>query len=86
MSAKKAEDKSQDQGMGRGGGRGGKIKPNYAKRIRETGNLAKGLRALPHAFVEIDHEIFSAVILLLTDSRKIIVSCESMCTEYWLTT
>ena len=37
---------------------------------------------------EIDHEIFSMVILYLPliQERKLSVTCERMCTEYWLTT
>ena len=36
--------------------------------------------------VEIDHEIFSTVILslLLIQEGKLSVTCERMCTEYWL--
>ena len=36
---------------------------------------------LSHAFVEIDHEIISMVILLLIQE----VTNESMCRKYWLT-
>ena len=41
----------------------------------------------PHSYVEIDHEIFSTVIhsLPLIQEGKLLVSCERMCTEYWLT-
>ena len=41
----------------------------------------------PHSFVEIDHEIFSTVILSLPliQEGKLSVTCERMCTEYWLT-
>ena len=40
-----------------------------------------------HSFVEIDHEIFSTAILSLPLSQegKLSVTCERMCTEYWLT-
>ena len=40
-----------------------------------------------HSFVEIDHEIFSTVIvsLPLIQEGKLSVTCERMCTEYWLT-
>ena len=40
-----------------------------------------------HSFVEIDHEIFSMVILSLPliQEGKLSVTCERMCTEYWLT-
>ena len=40
-----------------------------------------------HSFVEIDHEIFSTVILSLPliQEGKLSVTCERMCTEYWLT-
>ena len=42
-----------------------------------------------HTFVEIDHEIISmAIILLSPDSRRVgllSVTSESMCTNYWLT-
>ena len=39
-----------------------------------------------HSFAEIDHEIFSTVILslLLIQEGKLSVTCERMCTEYWL--
>ena len=41
----------------------------------------------PHKFVEIDHDIFSTVSLLLTliPEGLLSVTSESMCTEYWLT-
>ena len=41
----------------------------------------------PAPFVEIDHEIFSTVILSLPliQEGKLSVTCEGMCTEYWLT-
>ena len=40
-----------------------------------------------HSFVEIDHEIFSLVILslLLIQEGKLSVTCKRICTEYWLT-
>ena len=40
-----------------------------------------------HSFVEIDHEIFSSVILSLPliQEEQISVSGERMCTVYWLT-
>ena len=40
-----------------------------------------------HSFVDIDHEIFSTVIvsLPLIQEGKLSVTCERMCTEYWLT-
>ena len=40
-----------------------------------------------HSFVEIDHEIFSTVILSLPliQEGKLSVTCGRMCTEYWLT-
>ena len=43
--------------------------------------------AQPHTFIEIDHEIFSTVILLLRLIQKglLSVTIESMCTEYCLT-
>ena len=42
--------------------------------------------ARPHTFVEIDHEIFSTVILLLAPIQEglLSVTSESMHTEYWL--
>ena len=45
------------------------------------------IRAQPHTFVEIDHEIFSMVILLLPQIEDGLLSDanESMWTEYWLT-
>ena len=41
----------------------------------------------PHSFVEIDHEIFSMVILSLSliQEGKLSVTSKRMCTEYWLT-
>ena len=41
----------------------------------------------PHSLVEIDHEIFSTVILSLPQIQegKLSVTCERMFTEYWLT-
>ena len=41
----------------------------------------------PHSFIEIDHEIFSTVILSLPliQEGKLSVTCERMCTECWLT-
>ena len=40
-----------------------------------------------HSFLEIDHKIFSMVILslLLIQEGKLSVTCEEICTEYWLT-
>ena len=40
----------------------------------------------PHSFVEIDHEICSTVILSLPliQEGRLSVTCERMCTEYWL--
>ena len=40
-----------------------------------------------HTFVEIDHEIFSLVILLLPLIKEglLSVTSDSICTEYWLT-
>ena len=40
-----------------------------------------------HSFVEIDHEIFSTVILSLPliQEGSSSVTCKRMCTEYWLT-
>ena len=45
------------------------------------------LRKRKHSFAEIDHEIFSTVILSLPliQEGKLSVTCERMCTEYWLT-
>ena len=41
--------------------------------------------ALFHTFVEIDHEIISMAILLLTRIQEgLSVTKESMCTKYWL--
>ena len=41
----------------------------------------------PHTFVEIDREMFSAVILLLPliQEGMLSVTSKSMCAEYWLT-
>ena len=49
-----------------------------------TGDQVAGLH---HSLVEIDHEIFSSVILCLQLIRegKLSVTCKRMCTEYWLT-
>ena len=46
------------------------------------------IQPLPHTLVEIDHEIYSRVILLLPliQERMLSVTCESICAEYWLTT
>ena len=43
--------------------------------------------AVSHTFVEIDHEIFSTVILLQLNIQKELLSgtSQSMCTEYRLT-
>ena len=35
--------------------------------------------------MEIDHEIFSTVILLLNSADSRMATSESMCSEYWLT-
>ena len=45
------------------------------------------LKIRQHSFAEIDHEIFSTVILSLPliQEGKLSVTCERMCTEYWLT-
>ena len=42
----------------------------------------------PHTFVEIDHEIFSMVNLLLSliQVGLLSVTNESMCMKYWITT
>ena len=51
--------------------------------------VASSIRARFHTFLEIDHEIISTVstIILLpsADSRRVVVTRESMCTKYWLT-
>ena len=49
-------------------------------RVRDSG--------LAPFFVEIDHEIFSTVILYLLQIQegKLSVTCKRMCTDYWLTT
>ena len=44
------------------------------------------IRVRPHTVMEIDHEIFSTVILLpLIEEGLLSVTSESMCPEYWLT-
>ena len=50
--------------------------------------VLNSIRAWPHTLVEVDHEIFSAVILLLLLIQEALLSVtsESICTEYWLTT
>ena len=52
-----------------------------------SGGSEFAARVWPHSFVEIDHEIFSTVILSLplVQEGKSSVTCERMCTEYWLT-
>ena len=52
-----------------------------------SGGLEFVALVLPHSFIEIDHEIFSTVILSLPliQEGKLSVTCERMCTEYWLT-
>ena len=47
--------------------------------------FVSSIPARPHTFVEIDHEIFSTVSLLLPLIQEglLSVSRESMCTEYW---
>ena len=50
--------------------------------------VASLILARSHTFVEIDHEIISMFILLIsTDSfqEELSVTSESMCTKYWLT-
>ena len=48
--------------------------------------IVSPILAWPHTFVEIYHENFSTVIFLLPLILKglLSVSCESMCTEYWI--
>ena len=45
--------------------------------------VASLIPAQSYTFLEIDHEIISAVILL--PSTELSVTSESMCTKYWLT-
>ena len=50
--------------------------------------VASSISGRSHTFMEIDHEIISAVIRLLSvnHSRRVVVSySKSMCTNYWLT-
>ena len=68
-----------------------KFRPNpvvqlVASQIADPGVMSSIL-ALPHTFVEIDHEIFSTVILFLPLIQEglLSVTSKSMCTEYWLT-
>ena len=55
-----------------------------ANTIADPGSL---IPAGSHTFMEIDHEIFSGVILLLSPIQEGLTSVtrESMCTKYWLT-
>ena len=55
--------------------------------IADPGNVSL-IPARLHTFVEIDHEMFSKVILLLPLIQEVLLSVtsESMCTESWLTT
>ena len=47
--------------------------------------VANSILAQSHNFVEIDHEIISMVILLLSpDSRRLLsITCENMCKKNW---
>ena len=46
--------------------------------------VASSIPARYHAFVEIDYEIISTVILLIQE-ELLSVTSENMCTKYWLT-
>ena len=50
--------------------------------------IGSSISALSHTFMEMDHEIFSMVILPLPLIQEglLSVTSESMCTKYWLTT
>ena len=49
--------------------------------------MSSRLRSGNILIVEIDHEIFSTIILSLPliQEGKLSVTCKRMCTEYWLT-
>ena len=65
------------------------VLPDWQKIKPDTpGPIAQSVAspAWPHTFMDIDHEIFSTVILLpLIQEELLSVTSESMCTEYWLT-
>ena len=62
----------------------GPIAQLVAGQIVDSG-VVGSILARPHTFVEIDHEIFSVIILLLPLIQEglLSVTSESMCTKYW---
>ena len=64
----------------------GPVAQSVARPIADPGVVSLIL-TWSHTFVEIDHEIFSMVILLLPQIKEglLSVTIESMCTKYWLT-
>ena len=64
----------------------GPVAQSVASLIADLGVVSL-IPAWSHTFVEIDHEIFSMVILLLPLIQEGLVSVtrESMCMKYWLT-
>ena len=64
----------------------GTIAQSVASQTAELG-VKNSIPTRSHAFVEIDHEIISMVILLLPLNQEGLLSVtrESMCTKYWLT-
>ena len=64
----------------------GPVAQSVANPIADPGTLSL-IMAPFHTFMEVDHEIFSIVILLLPLIQEGLVSVtsKSMCTKYWLT-
>ena len=62
------------------------VAQSVASLIADAGVVSLIL-AWNHTFVEIEHEIFSTVILLLRliQKRMLSVTCKSVYTKYWLT-
>ena len=62
----------------------GPIAQLVASQIFDSG-VVGSILARPHTFVEIDHEIFSAISILfpLIQEGILSVTSESMCTKYW---
>ena len=64
----------------------GPVTQSIASLIADPGVMSL-IMARFHTFIEIDHEIFSTVFLLLPLIQEGLMSVtnESMCTKYWLT-
>ena len=64
----------------------GPVAQSIASLIADPGVMSL-IMARFHTFIEIDHEIFSTVFLLLPLIQEGLMSVtnESMCTKYWLT-